>query len=304
MNLAVIGGAGLLGSTTAFYAGTQNLFQEIKLIDVNLNLAASHAMDLSQALPPLSNTKVSVGDYGDLSGCQVILFAASKPERVVSSRSEYLRENLAIVDNACNQIKAHSKDAVVVTATNPADVFNYLMWERLGCDRSRVLGFCANDSLRFLLAVSEVTGIPFHKLDGCCIGEHVDDLIYLFSTLRVDGAPLVLTETQQQAVLEIPNAWLPAYQALQCSRTAGWTSSVMLTRILRAIAMDRGEIIPCSTVLDGELGLSGVSVGLPVRVGAAGVTELCPPELTPAEQVRLEKIARHLKAMIAVCREA
>jgi len=303
MNLAIIGGAGLLGSTTAFYAGTQNLFDEIKLIDVNPSLVTSHAMDLSQALPSVSKTKVSVGDYADLSDCQAILFAASKPERVVSSREEYLKENLALVDTICGQISAHCKDAVVITATNPADVFNYVIWERLGFARERILGFCANDDLRFLLAVSEVTGIPFEKLDGYCIGEHVDKLIYLFSSLKADGIPLKLTEEEQQKVLEIPRNWLPAYQALKCGRTAGWTSAMMLTKMLRAVALNSGEVIPCSVILDGEYGHSGVSVGLPVRVGTGGVQEICTLDLTQQEQERLGEIVQHLKGMIACCRK-
>ena len=301
MKLAVIGGAGLLGSTTAFYAGTQDLFAEIKLVDVNPNLVKGHAMDLSQALPPASSTKVSVGEYPDLEDCQVILLAASKPDRQVSSREEFIRENLSIIDAVCSGVGKHCKDAIFLTATNPVDLFNYMIWKKLNFPREHMLGFCANDELRFLLAVSQVTGIPFQALEGFCIGEHVDDLIYLWQTLKADGRPLALTQAQREQVRELCAGFLPAYQALHCGRTAGWTSAVMITRMLRAIVRDTGELIPCSVIPDGEYGLSGLSIGLPVSLGRDGVRCICEAQLDSAQQEHLARISQHQRQLFAAC---
>ena len=110
MKLGVIGGAGLLGSTSAYLAGMKGYLDEIKLVDIKENLAKCHVMDMGQAFAAFSKTKVSYAEYKDLGDCDIILISASIPERKVSDRMEYLRDNMKIVKPICEQIKANCKE--------------------------------------------------------------------------------------------------------------------------------------------------------------------------------------------------
>ena len=129
MKLGVIGGAGLLGSTSAFLAGMKGYLEEIKLVDIKENLVKNHVMDMGQAVYSASKTKISFGSNSDLADCGIILITASIPERRVEDRMEYLRDNMKIVKPICEQIKANCSEAVIINATNPVDIFNYVIYK-------------------------------------------------------------------------------------------------------------------------------------------------------------------------------
>ena len=155
--LGIVGGAGLLGSTTAFCVAQTGVFDEIILLDIKENMVMSHVMDMGQAMCPISKTKLLKGDYEDLAECDVVLVTASLPERKVANRNEFLQDNLGIVTPICEKLKTFcKKDCVLINATNPVDVFTYVYWKLLGWDRHQVLGFCANDTLRLKWATAQV----------------------------------------------------------------------------------------------------------------------------------------------------
>jgi malate dehydrogenase len=300
LKLGIVGGAGLLGSTTAFCAGVKGIFDEIKLLDLKKNLVMSHVMDLGQALSPVSRTKVSNAEYEDLYDCDVVLVTASLPERKVASRNEFLAGNLAIVAPICEKLKECCKDGcIILNATNPVDVFTYVYWRLLGWDRFRVLGFCANDTLRFKWATERVTGKAYQKIDAICVGEHGEGQVRLYDQMRYDGKPFVLTEAEKAQVEKLTSDWFSDYQALDCGRTSGWTSGLMLAEILEAIATDSGKVYPCSLPLDGEFGYTHVSMGMPCVMGKSGVSEIMDPKLTAAQKEKLDETAEKISGLIS-----
>lgn len=298
MKLGIIGGAGLLGSTTAFLVGIEDIVQEIKLTDLNENLLEGHVMDMKQAVLPVSKTKIISCKNEDLHDCDIILITASLPERKTDNRNEYLQDNLKIVKSICNDLKKFDKEKIVITCTNPIDAFNYVNWKLLGWDRRKLIGFSLNDTLRMKWAVSNVIGKDYHKLDGLCIGEHGDGHVCLFDQMTYDNRPLELTEEEKKEANKLTADWFRTYQELDCKRTTGWTSAVNLAKMIKVIVTDSKELIPCSTILLNEYDYEGLSMGMPVILGKNGVEDIRLPELTKMQRENLDNTASKIKALI------
>ena len=278
MKLGIVGGAGLLGTTTAFCVGERGVFDEIKLLDIKENMVMSHVMDMGQAMEPISKTKISKADYEDLADCDVLLVTASLPERKVANRNEFLKDNLGVVTPICEKLKKICvNQPVLINATNPIDVFTYVYWKLLGWDRHRVLGFCANDTLRLKWATEKVTGKAFQDLDGLCVGEHGDGQVRLYEQMKYKGQPLELSQDQRREIEQITADWFTNYQALESGRTSGWTSGVNLAEMIEAIATDSKKLLPCSAIFTGEFGYSDVACGALCRLGKDGVEEITLP---------------------------
>lgn len=298
MKLGVIGGAGLLGSTSAFLAGMKGYLEEIKLVDIKENLVKNHVMDMGQAVYSASKTKISFGSYSDLADCGIILITASIPERRVEDRMEYLRDNMKIVKPICEQIKANCSEAVIINATNPVDIFNYVIYKILGWDRKKILGFNGNDTYRLKWAASKVTGRDFKELDGFCIGEHGNGQINLYDKMTCGKKPLNLSDQQIEEIESITSNFFVQFSALDCGRTSGWASSINIEELIEAVATDSGKVLECSSVLEGEYGYSGVSFGVPVAVGCNGIKSYEMPQLTGEQKSRLDTIAEKLAVTI------
>lgn len=299
MKLGVIGGAGLLGSTSAFLAGMKGYLDEIKIIDIKENLAKNHVLDMGQAIFSSTKTIVSYGEYKDLSDCDIILITASIPERQVADRMEYLRDNMKIVKPICEQIKANCKEAVIINATNPVDIFNYIIWKILGWDRKKILGFNGNDTYRLKWATAEVTKKDIKKIDGFCIGEHGNGQVNLYDQMTYGGSPLNLSAEDITSIENMTSNFFTAFQSLNSGRTSGWTSAINIEELIEAAATNSGKIIECSSVLLGEYGYNGVSFGVPVSVGSEGIKSYEMPELTSEQKNRLDAIAAKLEETLS-----
>jgi malate dehydrogenase len=295
MKVTVIGAGGSVGGPAAFYAAVQRLADEIVLIDMRQNVAEQHAIDLGTAVSALG-VKVRAGTYEDLAGCDVVINAAGVPQGLIADRMEMLTKNLSLVSDIARQIKHYCPDAFVITATNPIDPLNYATWRVGGFDRHKVIGYSVNDSTRFREMVAHKRDVAVSRVQATVMGEHGSSQVYLFSSVRIDGKPVLFTVEEKATIrAEIPNI-LKRLEELQAGRTAGWTSAIGLTAITRAVLQDTGEVLPCSVVLDGEYGRHGLSMSVPVRLGKNGVQEIQEWDLAPDEREGLERSADVLAA--------
>jgi malate/lactate dehydrogenase len=298
IKLGIIGGAGLLGATTAFCAASQGLADEIVLYDVRENLAQSHAMDIEQAVCDLSGTRLSAVSLDGLKQCDIIVNVAGIPEISASSRDAYLSGNILIFRELAETIRNWGTSPVIISASNPIDVLNYSLYRMTGLPRERFIGFSRNDTLRFIWAASKETGIPSQRLDALVIGEHGDMQVPLFSRLTDNdsGQALFADESQKAAILHRVKSWFGDYQKLNAGRSSGWTSGMGICYLIKLIISGSGEICPCSVIPEGEYGLSNLSIGLPVRLGRSGVTEIVNIDLSGDEHEQLLIAAKKVKA--------
>ena len=302
MKVSVIGAAGSVGAPAAFYIGVSGLVDELVLIDMRPNVVQQHAMDMSTAMSELG-VRVVAGGHEDMAGSDVVINAAGVPQGLIADRMEMLPKNIPLVRDVALAVKRYCPNAFVITATNPIDPLNYCTWRAGGFDRRRVIGYSMNDSTRFREIVARTKGVKVSQVRATVIGEHGGTQVPLFSSVRVDGAPVLFSEAEKQAIrAEIPTI-LKRYEELQSGRTAGWTSALGLAALTRAFLEDSGELFPCSVVLDGEYGQTGLSMGIPARIGAGGVQKIEEWELAPDEQTGLERTAGAMAAAARIVDE-
>jgi malate dehydrogenase len=295
---AIIGAAGTLGACTAYRLATLGLVDEMVMIDMKENLLKSHVMDIETAITGMHDIEIRQGDYSDLVGSDIVIVTAGAPWRVVSSRVEKLVENIPIIRDIAKKIAMYCPEAIVITATNPVDPLNMVMQRFTGSDHLRILGYIQNDTTRFLRLTAKAVGVSSTRLQGTVIGEHGDTAVLLFSSLRLDGTPLVLSEDKKTRIRNDHKNTLKSSIALHSGWTSGWTSSVGLARMVEAIAQQSEAIIPCSVRLNGEYGIDGISIGVPAKLGLKGVREVVRIELTQSEAEELRNSAAYLQCIV------
>jgi malate dehydrogenase len=296
MKITVIGAAGAVGSAAAFHIAASKLAEEMVLLGRRENVVQHHALDLSTAVSALG-VKVKAGTYEDIGGSGVVVNAAGIHQDITADRTEMLAKNVALVRDIALQIRQHCPDAVVITATNPVDALNYATWRAGGFDRRQLVGYSLNDSLRFREYVAQAKGVEVGQVDGWVIGEHGFTQVPLFSSVRIDGRPASFGEDEKQSIRGESPLFFKRFEELKAGRTAGWTCAIGLAAITGAIVNNTGDVLTGSAVLEGEYGQRGLSMGVPLRLGATGIQEIVEWDLAADERTALELSAEHLKAM-------
>jgi len=298
MKVAIIGGGGTVGSTAAFCLAKRNVVAEIVLLDARENMAQSHAMDLEQAVGPVTETTIRAGDAGSLADADIVIVTAGVPERRVASRNEFLAGNRVIIREVSRLICEKCPGAIIVTASNPVDVLNYELYTLTGSPPGKVIGFAENDSVRFRWAVARQAGVPVSAVSALAVGEHGDS-VFLFDTVRIDGTrPDFSPAARQEIKAEVQN-WFLQYQALNSMRSSGWTSGENLAALAEELIRPAGRVFVCSAIMQGQYGISGVSLGVPVRLGPEGIREIVELPLAAEELEQLQAAARRVREMLA-----
>lgn len=296
MKISVIGAAGNIGSCAAFNIAINRVTDELVMIDsYSPDKLEQYAFDLNGAVTGL-DVAVTAGSYEDMLGSDIVLIAAGSAN-VVASRMEVLRPNLPLIRDFAEKILQFCPQAVVITATNPVDPLNYGMYLTSGLDRKKLIGYSANDSIRFRAFMARALGVPSSQVEATVIGEHGLTQVLLFSSVKVNGKPFQVNEDIKQRVRQ-QVAGLPPImegQRMKTGRTAAWTTSMGLTAVCRAVSRDTGEMIPCSVVLEGEYGCHKLGMSVPVILGKEGVRLIREWKLASDEQDLLERSIGALK---------
>jgi len=304
MKIAIIGAAGTVGSCTAYTLALKGLADELVLFDVNPNLLLTHVMDISTAVNGIQNTKIWAGRDEDLRQSDIVIVAAGVPFVPNTPALNLLRDNLSIMKKIFPKIVTYCPEAVVITATNPTDSVNlgmFLMSTKL--DRMKVLGYTLNDSMRFQIAAAKELGKQSTEVEAFALGEHIDALALVFSSIKVNRQPVAMSEdTKQRIKQEVPNM-IRSYIGLGTNRTAGWTSAVGISQMVESIRTDSRRVTPCSVIANGEYGCRGISIGVPVTLGKRGIDRILEWDLAADEQKDFERSIRALEAKARVVKE-
>jgi malate dehydrogenase len=296
MKVAIVGGAGGVGASTAFNLALQREPREVVLLDNRPEMIVSHAMDLEQVLEQSPGASVRRGDASDLRDADIVVLISATPLTVDTPRVEYLGRNARIADELADALPA-GWDGLLVVVTNPVDPLVTRLQRRTGLDRVRVLGYTLNDSLRMRTGLAKALGVPPGSVDAWVIGEHGDLSVPLYGRVAVDGQPVVPTSSQQAAAEEYQRTWYTRHVALDSGRSSTWTSGLGVARMVAALD-GAGGLWPASVVLDGEYGIHGVAVSVPVTLGRGGVETIHEWDLTPAEREALHASAEFVRAAV------
>jgi malate dehydrogenase len=303
MKVSIVGAAGTVGSCSAFTIAVQGLADEIMLLDTNKNMLMNHVMDISMAALSKNNTIVRAGDYPDMDGTDIVIITAGVHITSATPLRERLEINVPIIQGIARNIEKYCPGAVVITATNPLDLLNYAACFSTSMSRNKFIGYNLNDSIRFRVAIAKALNIQPTRVEAFVLGVHPGTQVMLFSSVKVDGKPVALSENFKKQARDEARNYLTALNALNAGRTAGWTTAVGLAGMVNVIGSDSPQVVPCSVVVDGEYGYNSMSIGLPAVIGKKGITKILEWELPPDEKTELDKAARILKADCEMVKE-
>jgi malate/lactate dehydrogenase len=295
VKVTLVGGAGGVGASAAFNLVLRRA-HEIVIVDELPSQVESHVMDLAEVMEQRPGGSVRAGNVDDLRDADVVVLCAAAPLTVNTSRLSYLEVNARIVDTIAGLL---SPGSTVVVVTNPVDPLVVRLNEQTALPRTRVLGYTLNDSLRFRTGLGRALGVRPGSVDAWVIGEHGDSGVPLLDRVRVDDVLVQLTPEQAESAVSYLRTWYARHVALDSGRSSTWTSGLGVARMVAAIAGDTAELWPASLLLDGEYGIAGTAIGVPVTLGRAGAVEVHEWDLSPGDLAALRESAEVVRAAAA-----
>jgi malate dehydrogenase len=289
VKVAIVGGAGGVGASLAFNLLRDGAGDEVVLVDSRPNMVTSHLMDLEQVLEQGARGSVRAGEQDEVRDSDVVVMSAGAPLTVNTSRMVYLEDNARLMD-ATLDLLDEDWGGTLLVITNPVDPLVTWAQRRSGIDRRRVIGYTLNDTLRFRTGIAKALGAELGSVEAWVIGEHGDGCVPLHDRVRVNGEPVELTPEQSAAADGFLRNWYVRHVALDSGRSSTWTSGLGIARMVRAVN-GTGELWPASVMLDGEYGIRGLAIGVPVTLGNAGVREIHEWDLTPEQRATFHSAA-------------
>lgn len=300
MKISIIG-AGRLGGLIGFLIAEKGLASELILVDVNKPLAEGQAMDLKHAsFNAKRDVAIHAGDFSSVKGSGIIIITAGKPRTAaMSSRSELLIENAKIIKQIASEIKSHCINAILITTTNPIDAINYVLWKETGFDRSKIIGFGGLlDSARLNAIIAEETNTPIQSISCEVIGEHGENMVPLFSRVKINGKMRAFSDEQK---IKVRAALLgTAKEVIEEKGATEYGPASHILRMVESVVNDKKETLLCSCILDGEYGLNGVSLGVPAVIGKNGIKKIAELPIEKQEMDSLKSAAEKMHADLVV----
>jgi L-lactate dehydrogenase len=303
----VIVGAGAVGSTFAYALAQSGLADEIALRDASHELALGQVLDLVHGQAFFPSVQIHEAQAADYADAHLIVITAGTKQRPGESRLELLQRNVKIIHDIIDEIALQKSPAVVLIVSNPVDVLTYVAHKRSGWPRGRILGSgTVLDSARFRHLLSQHCGVDVHNIHAYILGEHGDSEFAAWSMTNMAGIPIEQycrlclkcdnwQATRHKITEEVKHS---AYHIIDYKGATWFAVGLALTRIAAAILRNQHGVLTVSSVLEGEYGLSGVSLGVPCIVSQRGVEKVLEVTLPPDEQSAMAKSASVLRAAI------
>ncbi len=295
-------GAGNVGATVAQRVVETGL-ADVVLLDIVPGLPQGKALDLAEAAPILGYDVSVTGtnDYADTAGSAVIVVTSGLARQPGMSRDDLLAKNAQIVGGVVEQAAKVSPDAVIVVVTNPLDAMCHVALKASGFPPSRVIGMAGVlDSARFRTFVAMELGVSPANTSAFVLGGHGDTMVPVPSYCTVGGVPItqLLSQEQIERIVQRTRDGGAEIVALLKSGSAYYAPGAATGEMIDAILEDRQKILPCAAYLDGEYGVQGLFVGVPVRLGRGGVVEIVEVGLSDDERRQFDHSAAAVKELV------
>jgi len=302
--IALIGG-GQIGQNLAMLAAMKEL-GDIVILDVGdfVNPAKGKALDLME-MAPHGNYDAGItgtGDYQDIEGADVCIITAGKPRMAGMTREDLLATNIAIIKAAAEGIKQHAPKAFCIVVTNPLDAMVYAFHKLTGFPKHQVVGMAGTlDTARWRAFIAMELGVSVADVAGTVLGGHGPDMVPLPRLTTVGGVPLAEIATKEQIdrlVLRTREAGTEIVKLFgkgSAFFSPAWSAIIMAESYLK----DKKRVLPAAALCEGEYGIHGLFIGVPVLIGAKGLEKIFEIKLTDDEMAMLQKTAGVVKATVA-----
>ena len=310
MKVAIIGGAGRVGATTAFALQCGAVVEEVALIDVLFEQAEGEALDLRHGASIRGGQRFAAGGYELLDGADIVILAAGLRRKPDESRLDLVNRNVALLrDHILPPLAdAHLPPHVLLLmVANPVDILTHIAIEESGVPARQVFGTGTMlDTVRLRGFVGEYFGADPRHVDALILGEHGDSMVPVWSRAEINGVPLANLEGYSpDALAEIfARTQASGAEVIRLKGGAAWAIALVTQHIVEALAFGRSVVLPLSTLQHGTLDIAEVCLSLPTPVEQGGIGDPIPITLTEEEHAALQQSAAVLRETMAQVRTA
>jgi len=297
-------GSGNVGATAAHWIASKEL-ADVVLIDIVEGVPQGKGLDLLEAMPIEKRDCHVIGtqDYADTAGSNIVVITAGIPRKPGMSRDDLLNTNLRIMKDVVSKAVQFSPDCILIIVSNPLDAMAQAAFKMSGFARERVIGMAGVlDSARFRAFIADHLKVSVENVTAFVLGGHGDSMVPLPRYSTVAGIPiteLIDAQTIERLVQRTRDGGAEIVKYLKTG-SAYYAPSAAVTEMVEAILKDKKKILPCAAYLEGEYGINGLFVGVPVKLGAKGMEQIIEIKLTPDEQEQLNRSAGAVKELVGV----
>jgi len=299
-------GAGNVGASCAQRIGERG-YADVVLVDIIEGLPQGKALDLLQSGPVLGCDSFLTGanSYEETAGSDIAIITSGVARKPGMSRDDLLFTNMDIVGGVTRNIVKYSPSCILIVVTNPLDAMTQLAFHISRFPRSRVLGMSGIlDTARFRTFLARELDVSVEDVFACILGGHGDSMVAIPRLCSVGGTPiteLLPPETIDRIVARTVQGGAEIVSLLKAG-SAYYAPSAAVAQIAEAIILDKKRILPCAAHLEGEYGIEGLFVSVPVKLGKGGVEQIIELKLTPKESQALKKSAQAVKELVGKMR--
>ncbi len=301
-------GAGNVGATTA-----QRIHQlgyaDVVLVDVVEDLPQGKALDMLESGPVTGSDASITGSngYQESANSDVVIITAGIARGPGMSRDDLLLTNMKITSAVTQEVVKYSPECIIIAVTNPLDAMVQNVFETSGFPRNRVFGMAGVlDTARFRTFIAQELQVSVEDVQAYVLGGHGDDMVPLVRFTTVGGIPIseMMAEEKVEQLVQRARQGGGEIVALLKSGSAYYAPSAAITQMVEAVLLDKKRILPACTHLEGEYGINGLCVGVPVKIGAAGMEQIIEIRLTPEEKQALQRSADSVQELVDIMNQA
>ena len=296
-------GAGNVGATCALELARRD-YADVVLVDIIPNFPQGKALDMNQAGSVLGFEPNITGTngYDETEGSDVIVITAGKPRSPGMSRDDLVTTNEAIVGQVTRQVVKRSREAILIVVSNPLDAMCHVAKATSRWKRNRVFGMAGIlDTARFSAFIAWETGCSVKDVTAMVLGGHGDQMVPVVSATTVGGVPLEQLVPRAQINAMVKRTRTGGGEIVNLLGTSAWYApGAAAAQMVDAIMLDEKRVLPCTAYLEGEYGVRGLYMGVPVRLGAGGAEEIVKLKLTEAEKKMFRESAAAVREVVGV----
>ena len=295
-------GAGNVGATTAQRLAERG-YADIVLLDIVEGLAEGKALDMYEASPVVGVDAALCGtiDYAATAGSDIVVITSGVARKPGMNRDDLLSINMKIVDDVTRKAIAASPDAILVVVSNPLDAMCHVAYDAAGIPAHRVIGMAGIlDTARYRSFVAEALNVSVEDVYAYVLGGHGDTMVPLASFTTVAGIPVaeLLPQDQIDSIIQRTRDGGAEIVNLLKTGSAFYAPSAAVAQMVDSIALNKRRILPCAALLEGQYGVDGLFIGVPVILGANGIERVLEISLTDEEQAALQHSAAAVQGLV------
>jgi malate dehydrogenase len=295
-------GAGNVGATTAQRLAERD-YADVVLVDIVEGMPQGKALDLNQAGPVVGYEPKVTGSngYDETSGSDIVVITSGLPRKPGMSRDDLLAANREIVSGVTREVAERSPDSIIICVTNPLDAMCHVAFDTSEFPRQRVVGMAGIlDSARFRTFLAWELGVSARDVTGFVLGGHGDTMVPIVSYTNVAGVPVsqkIDAARLEEIVQRTRDGGAEVVKLLK-SGSAFYAPAAAVAEMIDSIVHDQKRLLPCAALCNGEYGIDGLFVGVPVKLGKDGVEEIVEIELSDSEKADLQRSADAVRELV------